>query len=278
MIMGYNTQESKSIKSNPIKLLPMQISSERPITCSSGDRYKHLKLFVCSPNLYDGCTFTLDYNIPDDRWDYRNGNYFDFKMLGGEKCNKLLCQNDPKGPDGKNNICSFRYSPELGTELYVYSNCGLTSAVTATANIRIDCINKIPANYTSYTAGCPVNTLGTKQSIHLDTIDTVPTSKETDDANLYSFTACGDPTKKIKLNFAITGVTKESAFQTYVCDVPDCYTENSKPGWFDDSGTSFNIIEIDNLGNMQLWFIIYGRGLYKKYNNYTLGIDVSSHT
>jgi len=260
-----------------IKLLPLTVSSETPFSCKSGDRSTNFKIFLCETRIYEGCTMTVDFNNPDDPWDYRAGNFFDYVVLSGDNtCSQILCQNDYKAAISPN-ICSFKYTQSLGNNLYIRSTCGSISSITATMNMRIDCNKKIPDNYTKNNLGCPSNYFGTKQTIVLETNDVVPTSKNLSKANYYTFTACGDPNKKQQVTISITGVGGDSAMSTYVCDKEDCYVSNSPSGWFDDSGTLFNFIQINNLTPKQLWFFVMGRGLYEHSNNYTLGIDTTSY-
>jgi len=83
--------------------------------------------------------------------------------------------------------------------------------------------------------------------------------------------------KKIAVDLSVAAIDAKSAFATYICKNKDCYTGGSEEGWYEDSGTSFNHIAIDNLRPSLLYFIVYGRGLFKNWNNYTINIDVRSH-
>jgi len=227
-----------------------------------------------------------EFNIPDYRWSVRNGIFVQFQVMTEDgDCQKVVCQNDFAAPTD-NNFCSFVYDKTMGDSLIIGSSCGLQSDITSTFNLRMNCENRarnfeyanvikplIPTNIGS----CPLKSLSTKQTAKLERIESVMTSVETENANLYEVIVCGDATRKLQVDISVVGTDKYSAFATYVCPDKDCYAgSNPIYGWYENSGTNFNHLTITNLRPTTLYIIVYGRGLFNHLNNYTIGVDIVS--
>jgi len=244
-----------------------------PFTYDTNHRVNSCRMNLCHSMPFDRCLMTATINQPFTRWNVRDGTFVNFTILSNiDKCETVLCQNDPLGADPY--TCSFYYSASVGEVIYFTGFSGNAPNFPVTFNMRTNCSDKGESTFGKQTLGCPVNPKSTKRFVRITDSGTVPTSTRTELSNSYSFEVCPENTNFAQILFHLRAIGSRSAFATYFCDHDDCSTNGSPTGWFDDSGTALNRVEINNLKSQPLWFNIYGWGEFEGFNRYLFDIII----
>jgi len=100
----------------------------------------------------------------------------------------------------------------------------------------------------------------------------VPTSPQTLMAKKYYMSVCSTNTPFAQLTFSLQATDQNSGFATYFCSDSNCNTFTSPNEWFDNSGTSTNLVKLYNLSKNLLYFTIYGWGQFQGRNEYVFNI------
>jgi hypothetical protein len=263
-----------------INFLPTEYSSYTPFQFDLDRTSFALKLDLCNVTLYTGCVVTSVLNLPFTRWNVADGTFALFRVSGSTNdCPTIACQNDPNAALNPNQ-CSFVYDPSLGSSLFVYGNAGKSAGFQATFNAKISCpakpfIPKPEKREPSGLTACPTTVLPTKRSIVLVVPGNVSTSPRTEDAVQYSVSVCSSKTPYASIVFSSQSTDQVSAFATYFCPGDTCNTNISPVGWYDQSGTASNFVQISQLQTQTLTFIIYGWGRYEGTNSFVFNIAIS---
>jgi len=237
---------------------------------------------LCNESIYDGCAITTTFSLPFTAWSVADGTFASYSVAGsGDRCASIACKNDPNA-DNFPNACSFIYNKNIGARLYAFGTVGRAGGFQATFQMKITCPHlhekRIPPPRTpkipSGLADCPITALPTKRGIKLAIPGSVPTTPSTTLAVKYSMAICPDKAPYAELSFSTQAVDQHSAFSTYFCPDAPCNTNQSPPGWFDNSATATNLVRITNLQLQTIYFTIYGWGPYQGTNNYVFSIQV----
>jgi len=268
----------------PVKFLPTEYSSINPYQFEINRNSVALELPLCSTTHYIGCTATLEFNLPFTEWSIPDGTYLNFTALGiGDNCATVLCRNDPNSPTMPG-ICSFVFQKDVGDRIYVVGVSGRAAGFQATFNMKIVCpaegseTSKASAYVykdKSNLAQCPLKADPTKRFITLVTPGSVKTSPKTTDATEYAVLVCPDQMASSSITYNCQAVDQKSAMATYFCPSENCNTNTSPQGWFDQSGTALNFVEINSLASQVLYFTIYGWGEYQQVNTFVFNLEIN---
>jgi len=266
-----------------VVFMPTEYSSISPYQFEINKNTVALQMPLCSVSSYNGCTMTINVNLPFTGWSMPDGTYLNFTVYGnGDACGMVLCRNTPTDLNHPTN-CSFVYESKMGDRIYVLGISGRAAGFQATFNMRIKC----PGSLTNTTAAtrihreksglleCPEKADPTKRFVDLVTPGMVRTSPKTTDAVTYAISICPDQKAYSSVSYNLQAVDQKSAFASYFCSVSDCNTNNSPLGWFDQSGTALNYVPISNLPSQLLYFTIYGWGEYQAINTFVFNIQVN---
>lgn len=240
-----------------------------------------LQMPLCSGTPYNGCNMTVDFNLPFTAWSIPDGTYLNFTVMGnGDSCDAVLCKNNPADPHNPA-ICSFIYQEKMGDRIYVIGSSGRAAGFQATFNMKIYCPTfsamQTAVHHRNEHSGllaCP-QADPTKRFVDLVTPGSVLTSPKTTDAVKYAISICPDQKAYSSVTFNGQAVDQQSAFATYFCTVSDCHTNNSPEGWYDQSGTALNFVQINSLSSQALYFIIYGWGDYQSTNKFVFSVRIN---
>jgi len=264
-----------------VVFFPTEYSSLSPFQFDVERNSFAVEMDLCNATIYHGCTMTAVLNLPFTLWSIDDGTFAAFQIAGeGDGCANPVCKNDPNGAT-RPNSCSFVYRSAMGAKLYASGIAGRSAGFQATFNMQITC----PPGHSPTLATpketpkpspfvCPVAP-GSKRSLKLLEPDVVETSPLTTKAKKYALSVCQAGSNPFaKISFSLQARDQASAFATYFCTNSNCNTNNSPIGWFDNSGTATNLVEISNLQNNLLYFTIYGWGQFQGKNNYVFNIEV----
>jgi len=268
----------------PIKFLPTEYSSINPYQFEINRNSVALQMPLCSAAEYTGCTASVEFNLPFTDWSIPDGTYLNFTVLGsGDACSSVLCSNDPKNPTTPGS-CSFVIQASAGDRIYVVGISGRAAGFQATFNMKIDCSDTVqqhpPRSVSNHReksglAQCPPQADPTKRFVTLVTPGTVPTSPKTTDAMKYAVSICPDQKAYSSITYNCQAVDQRSAMATYFCPSEDCNTNSSPQGWFDQSGTALNFVEVNSLSSQLLYFTIYGWGEFNGINTYVFNLEIN---
>jgi len=267
----------------PIKFLPTEYSSITPYQFEINKNTVALQMPLCSGgSQYNGCNVSAGFNLPFTGWSIPDGTYLNFSVIGnGDACGTVLCKNNPTDPASPG-TCSFIYQSKMGDRLYIVGTSGRAAGFQATFNMKITCPKSSSASFSpirlhekSGLSQCPQQADPTKRYVNLVTPGIVPTSPKTSDAVFYALSVCPDQKAYASVTYNCQAVDQKSAFATYFCPVSNCNTNNSPQGWFDQSGTALNFVEVTSLSSQMMYFTIYGWGQYQAVNTFVFNIQVN---
>jgi len=237
-----------------------------------------MQMSLCSAETYKGCMFEGYINLPFTDWSISDGTYVNYTIVGQDDCSQILCQNNPVGHDPFS--CIFKLGTLNSQKLYLRTLSGRSPGFQATFSMRITCttpaVSIKPIVSHSGLSTCPSKYEHSQRIVRIIETNSVKTSPKTSDSQKYSLIVCPDTTTFAKLEFVAQARDDISAMATFFCSTPDCNTNNSPIGWFDDSGTAINNIQIDNLKTQQMWFNVYGWGAFQSNNTYTFSINMKN--
>jgi len=267
----------------PILFLPTEYSSINPYQFEINRNSVALQMPLCSAIQYQGCTASVEFNLPFTTWSIDDGTYLNFTVLGkGDACGSVLCSNNPTSPSNPGQ-CSFTIGDSAGDRIYVVGTSGRAAGFQATFNTKITCPKtKHAQSHHSSKAieksgllQCPPQADPTKRFISLVTPGSVPTSPKTTDAMKYAVSVCPDQKAYASVTFNCQAVDQKSAMATYFCPSDKCNTDSSPQGWFDQSGTALNFVEVNSLSSQLLYFTIYGWGEFQDINTYVFSLEIN---
>jgi len=265
-----------------INFLPTEYSSIVPFQFDAERTVFAIELQLCDTTIYQGCNMTATLNLPFTQWSVDDGTYVAFQIADqADNCATPLCSNNPAFSSSPN-TCSFIYKPAIGTRLFAYGTAGRSAGFQATFNMKIDCSHPMPTpeptivkSTSKAPAACPTPFSPSKRSLKLVVPGSVPTTPETSRAAKYSFSVCSAATPYAKVTYSLQAVDPSSAFATYFCTVSNCNTATSQDGWFDNSGTATNLVELTHVQQRLLYFTIYGWGAYQGNDRYLFNIQIT---
>jgi len=177
------------------------------------------------------------------------------------------------------------FDEKMGDRVYVVGTSGRAAGFQATFNMKIVCPKQFIQQYSvaaksqqrerSGLAQCPQRADPTKRFVALVTPGSVPTSPKTTDAMMYAVSVCPDQKAASSLQYNCQAVDQKSAMATYFCPTENCNTNTSPQGWFDQSGTALNFVELNSLSSQTIYFTIYGWGLYHNVNSYVFNLEIN---
>lgn len=265
--------------SNEVSFLPTEYANQAPLTFGS-NLALNIELQLCTEDAYIGCDFEAYINVPFAPWSLGDGIYVNYTILGNSDCSAVLCTNDPTAADPY--ACKFKLPRLNSPKLYMSSISGNAPIFSATFNMKITCKQKstrientvvLPAKQLKK-AICPNNYLPSQRIVRVVEAHSVLTSTLTSDSNRYSILVCPDTNNYAKIEYVAQARDYISAMATFFCRVKECNVNNSPSGWFDNSGTAINNVQIANLKTQQLWFNVYGWGQYLENNTYTFSLNI----
>jgi len=266
------------------KFLPMSYSSLVPYQFEINRKTVSLQMTLCSTTQYTGCTANLFFNLPFTPWSVPDGTFLNFTAFtSSDSCGTQLCANKPD--DAKSpNSCSFTISSSMGDRIFVVGRSGNSAGFQATFVMNITCpsnhLESLPKETVepprpkSGLSACPPAD-PTKRTIIATVPSSTPTSSRTTDARKFALSVCPDQKAYAKVSFRSQSVDEKSAMATYFCPASACNTNSSPPGWFDQSGTAINNVEINNLPAGVIFFTVYGWGEYNGMNSFVFNIEIN---
>jgi len=270
------------IHGEEIVFLPTEYSSIEPFLFDTNSRNVNMEISLCSSDIYLGCDFDAFINLPFTEWSIPDGTYVNYTIVGGSNCGTTLCTNNPTGSNPF--LCHFKLSKLDSPKLYMIALSGRSAGFQATFNLRIKCpnsnINKkedkieISGTPSDESITCPGTFQNSQRIVRVVESHSVKTSPKTIFSNKYSFIVCPDTTTFAGIDYVAQASNYVSAMATYFCNIKECNTNNSPTGWYDDSGTAINNVQISNLKSQQIWFNVYGWGQYMGNNTYTFAINI----
>jgi len=268
----------------PIKFLPTEFSSINPYQFEINRNTVSLQMPLCSASQYVGCTALVGFNLPFTGWSLDDGTYLNFTVMSdGDACGTVLCRNDPTSPTVPG-TCSFVIKSNIGARIFVSGVSGRAAGFQATFNMKISCpvqpllddsALKRETRENSGLAQCPQQADPTKRFVSLVTPGTAPTSPKTTDALKYAVAICPDQKAMASLSYNCQAVDQKSAMATYFCPAVNCNTNTAPQGWFDQSGTALNFVQINSLSSQILYFTIYGWGEFQDKNTFVFNLQIN---
>jgi len=265
-----------------IVFLPTEYSGTEPFQFDTNSRSVNLEISLCESEVYQGCDFDAVINLPFTEWSIPDGTYVNYTIVGGSNCGTTLCKNDPTVDNPF--LCHFKLPKLDSPKLYMIAQSGRSAGFQATFSLRINCSSqnikekekKISVIQSDESIACPTTYQNSQRIVRVIGAHIVKTSPRTIYSNKYSFVVCPDTSSFASIEYVSQAADYVSAMATYFCNVKPCDTNNSPNGWYDDSGTAINTVQISNLKSQQLWFTVYGWGQFNGNNTYTFAISIKN--